>query len=75
MCGNTGYGIALGVVSSYGTGVTNTAAYYLDGGALQANRIGAGDGNGDNFNVGRWICGSPIRWRIVRRHPIPGVGR
>jgi hypothetical protein len=60
MCGNTGYGIALGVVSSYGTGVTNTAAYYLDGGALQANRIGAGDGNGDNFNVGRWICGTPV---------------
>jgi hypothetical protein len=51
---NIGYGITFAMVSSYGTGLSNVCNYYLDNGTIQANRIGSGNGDGNNFTVSRW---------------------
>lgn len=48
------YGLSFASVSTYGTGISNTCNYYLDNGIIQANRIGSGNADGDNFTVNRW---------------------
>jgi autotransporter-associated beta strand protein len=59
----TGYGITLGIIQSYGVaGPTANISYYLDGGTLQAGRIGCGNGDGDNVSSARWIAHGTLYW-------------
>ena len=51
-----GYGVTFGEICAYGVaGPTANFAYFLDGGALQACRIGCGNANGDNGGTTRWV--------------------
>ncbi|MEI8042738.1 MAG: hypothetical protein WCL11_15105 [Verrucomicrobiota bacterium] len=60
----TGYGITFGEICAYGgAGPTANISYYLDGGTIQAGRIGCGNGNGDNtLATPRWIAHGTLYW-------------
>ncbi len=51
---NAGYGLTFIEAGSYRSS-PNTARYLLDGGMLAHDRLGVGNGNGNNVNVPRWI--------------------
>jgi autotransporter-associated beta strand protein/T5SS/PEP-CTERM-associated repeat protein len=51
---NTGYGLTFIEAGWYRVS-PNTARYVLDGGTLAHDRLGVGNGNGNNVNVPRWI--------------------
>jgi fibronectin-binding autotransporter adhesin len=51
---NSGYGLTFIEAGSYRAS-PNTARYLLDGGTLAHDRLGVGNGNGNNVNVPRWI--------------------